>query len=125
MSDSPILQFVLRCVDDLKARDIQVLKIDSQNILTDFMVIVSGTSTQHVKAIAQHLLKEAKSQHIHSLGHEGLEHGEWVAIDLSDVVVHIMLPQTRVYYQLESLWSGLTSPLELDAHFSKDPNRIH
>ncbi len=113
MTDSPILQFALKCIDDLKARDIQVLKIDSQNILTDFMVIASGTSTQHVKAMAQHVLKEAKTQHLHCLGHEGLEHGEWIAIDLGDVVLHLMLPQTRAYYQLESLWNNLAQPMDL------------
>ena len=119
MSASPILQFVLNCIDDLKAKDIQVLKIDSQNILTDFMVIASGTSTQHVKAMAQHLLKEAKMAQVHCLGHEGLEHGEWVAIDLGDVVLHLMMPQTRAYYQLETLWSSLTQPVDLATVSSK------
>ncbi len=100
-----LLQFVLEKLDDIKSKEIVVLDVRKQTSLVDYMVIATGTSTQHVKSIAQNLLVEAKKNHFDILGHEGLVLGEWALVDLNDVLVHVMISQARAYYELEKLWS--------------------
>lgn len=104
-SKTPLIQFVLEKLDDIKAKEIIVLDVSNQTALTDYMVIATGTSTQHVRSIAENLMTEAKKDHRHLVGHEGLSMGEWALVDLNDVLVHVMLPQARTYYELEKLWS--------------------
>ena len=70
------------------------------------MVIASGTSTRQVKAMAERLVLRAKAAGVQPLGVEGDREAEWVLVDLIDVVVHIMLPQTRAFYNLEKLWTA-------------------
>ncbi len=74
--------------------------------MTDFMVMASGTSERHVRSIAGHVAEEAKKNQILPLGMEGETVGEWVLVDLGDVIVHVMKPETREFYQLEKLWRG-------------------
>ena len=92
-------------IDDLKARDVVVLDVSKQSNITDYMVICSGTSKTHVKAIAENLVVEAKKAGIPPLGVEGRESSEWVLVDMGDVILHVMQDQTRDFYQLEKLWS--------------------
>ncbi len=89
----------------MKALDIQTLDVRPLTTMTDFMIIASGRSDRHVKSLARTILETAREQGVPTHGVEGEEQGEWILIDLGDVIVHIMHPSTRAYYQLEKLWS--------------------
>jgi len=101
-----IKDLVINALEDLKAVDVTVLDVRGKSSVTDFMVIASGTSGRHVKAMANSVVVEAKKAGINPLGVEGEASSEWVLVDLVDVVVHIMLPETREFYQLEKLWEA-------------------
>jgi ribosome-associated protein len=100
-----LLALVIDALDDLKGVDIKVLDVTGLTSITDRMVVVSGTSTRHVKALADHVALKAKQAGNPPLGVEGEQAAEWVLIDLGDVVVHVMLPPVRAFYALEKLWS--------------------
>ncbi|MEN1727280.1 MAG: ribosome silencing factor [Pseudomonadota bacterium] len=93
-------------LDDAKGEDIQHIDLRDRSSFADFMIIASGTSTRQVKAMADRLVQRAKSLGVQPLGVEGDREAEWVLVDLADVVVHLMLPQTRAFYNLEKLWSA-------------------
>jgi len=97
---------VVKALEDLKAVDVTVLDVRGKSSVTDFMVIASGTSNRHIKAMANNVVVEVKKAGIKPLGVEGESTSEWVLVDLVDVVVHIMLPETREFYQLEKLWEA-------------------
>lgn len=99
-----LLSIAVLALDEGKARDIKVLDVRGKTSFTDFMVIASGTSERHVSALAGHVLKAAALHHVRPLGVEGERAGEWVLVDLGDVIVHVMKPQIREFYQLEKLW---------------------
>ncbi len=101
-----IKDLVIKTLADLKAVDVTVLDVRGKSSVTDFMVIASGTSSRHVKALANNVVVEVKKAGINPLGVEGESTSEWVLVDLVDVVVHIMLPETREFYQLEKLWEA-------------------
>lgn len=105
VQSAELKQFVIDKVEDLKARDITVLDVSEQSNITDFMVVCSGTSKTHVKAIAENVVLEAKRANLHINGVEGRDSSEWVLVDLGDVIVHVMQDKTRDFYQLEKLWS--------------------
>jgi ribosome-associated protein len=100
---------VIDALDDMKARDIEVIDVRGKTNITDVMIVASGTSNTHVKAIAETLAFRAKEAGERPLGTEGVSQGEWALIDLNDVVVHVMLPKVRDFYHLERLW-GTGSP---------------
>jgi ribosome-associated protein len=102
-------QLILETLDDMKARDIQILDVRGKTAVTDYMIIASGTSDRHVKAIAETVAFRAKDAGETPLGTEGLTEGEWALVDLNGVVVHVMLPKVRDFYSLERLWSAPTS----------------
>ncbi|ABE54145.1 Iojap-related protein [Shewanella denitrificans OS217] len=105
MQSTELKAFVVDKVDDLKAKDVVVLDVTNQSNITDYMVICSGTSKTHVRAIAENLIVQAKAAGIQPLGVEGRDSSEWVLVDLGDVILHVMQESSRDYYQLEKLWS--------------------
>lgn len=107
-SDAPSEQLkraVLATIDAFKGREVVVLDVREKTSIMDAMIIVSGTSSRHVKSLAQEVSKAAKKLKLPPIGMEGEADGEWVIVDLGDYVVHLMLPKTREFYALERLWS--------------------
>jgi ribosome-associated protein len=100
-----LLALVMDALEDIKGVDIKVIDVSELTSITDRMVVVSGTSTRHVKALADNVALKAKQAGSPALGVEGAAAAEWILIDLGDVVVHVMLPAVREFYALEKLWS--------------------
>ena len=96
---------VIKALQDMKGVDIHALDVRGMTAITDFMVIASGTSDRHVKSLARNVLDLARAAGVKPMGVEGDQEGEWVLVDLRDVVAHIMRPQVRDFYNLEKLWS--------------------
>jgi len=89
---------------DMKALDIKLLDVRGLTDIADFMVIASGTSDRHVRSVAQRVVEKCKEAGFRPLGVEGQQDGDWVLIDLSELIVHVMLPRVREFYGLEKLW---------------------
>lgn len=104
LSFAQLQELVVTALEDFKAVDIRIIDVSDRNPLTELFVIASGTSSRHVKSMADNLIMQAKAAGCQPLGVEGHRHGEWVLVDLNDVIVHLMLPQTRAFYNLEKLW---------------------
>lgn len=100
-----LTHWVTESADGLKGKDIRVLNVKGKATFTDVMVFVTGTSTRHVKSIAQSIAEKAKKEGCPALGVEGGVDADWVLVDLGEVVAHIMTEQGRKYYQLEELWA--------------------
>jgi ribosome-associated protein len=97
---------VVRILEDMKAHDIKALDVRQLTDVTDIMVIASGTSVRHVKSMAFRVRDEVREKtRVRPIGVEGEDQGDWVLIDLGDIVVHIMRPETREFYDLERLWN--------------------
>ena len=109
MKAEKLLELVLNTLDENKAKDVTVLDVRGKTSMTDFMVVVSGTSERHVKSLGSYVAEEAKKHDEPPIGVEGEDVGEWVLVDLGEVIVHIMKPQIREFYQLEKLWRGEAS----------------
>jgi ribosome-associated protein len=95
---------------DMKASQVKVLDVREATDVADYMVIASGTSDRHVRSVAQNVVEKAKQAGYRPHGVEGDRDGEWVLIDLGDVIVHVMLPRVREFYALEKLWDLDGSP---------------
>ena len=115
MQTDEIRTLVLNAVEELKAVNVRVLDVREQTSMTDVFVIAGGTSARHVKAIAHNVTMKAKAAGMEILGVEGEGQGEWVLVDLGDVVAHVMLPQVREFYQLERLWESGPAPQRASA----------
>lgn len=100
-----IQDIVLHAFSDMKGVDIQSIDVRGKTSMTDIMVIGSGTSLRHVRSLADSVVTRAKKAGVKILGIEREDGAGWILVDLSDVVVHIMMPETRDFYQLEKLWS--------------------
>lgn len=98
-------QAAVAALEDIKARDIEVIDVRRQTSLYDTMVIASADSNRQVKALAHHVRDKLKEAGAPILGVEGEEVGEWVLVDAGDIVVHVMQPAVRAYYNLEELWA--------------------
>ena len=105
MTIDELKQMLLDALDDLKAEDITVLDVRGKTTVTDWIIVATGSSSRHVKSIANSVISAAKQANRAPLGSEGEDEGEWVLVDLGDVIVHVMQRQVREYYDLESLWS--------------------
>lgn len=98
-------QLALTALEDLKAQDVQVMDVRGMTSITDVMIVASGTSDRHVKALADSVVEAVKKHGVEPIGVEGEGSREWVLVDLGDVIVHVMHPQTRAFYNLEKLWT--------------------
>lgn len=106
MPDAEALRdLITAALDEVKGLDLKVLDVRQLTSVTDFMVVASGTSDRHVRALARNVVERAREAGYLPLGMEGDREGEWVLVDLNDVVVHVMLPRVRDFYQIERLWA--------------------
>jgi ribosome-associated protein len=103
---SPLQDAVTTALDDMKAVNVRVLDVRGLTDIADTMVIASGNSDRHVRSIAERVVEQARAAGFRPLGTEGAKDGEWVLVDLQDIVVHVMLPRVREFYGLERLWEG-------------------
>jgi ribosome-associated protein len=93
----------------MKAVNVKVLDVRGLTDIADTLIVASGTSDRHVRSIADHVIEQAKRNGSRPLGTEGSREGEWVLVDLQDIVVHVMLPRVREFYGLERLWDAGTA----------------
>jgi len=105
MNSEQLSELVVAALEDVKAKDIVRLNVSRMTTVTDYMVVASGTSNRHVKALADAVAEKSKKAGHRPIGVEGEEGGEWVLLDLGDTLVHVMLPRVREFYNLEKLWS--------------------
>ncbi len=106
MNSQALCKLVIDAIETLKGTNIVELDVRKLTDMTDYMIIVSGRSKRQVIAIAENVVVNAKRAGVRPLGTEGEATGDWVLVDLTDVIVHVMEPKTRDYYQLEKLWTG-------------------
>src|SRR5665213_301447 len=97
-------KLVVGALEEMKAVNIKLLDVRGLTDIADAMVVASGNSDRHVRAIAQHVIDKARESRHRPLGTEGAVEGEWVLVDLQDVIVHVMLPRVREFYAIEQLW---------------------
>ncbi|SDU18728.1 ribosome silencing factor [Halopseudomonas salegens] len=109
MQTDELITLVNNALEELKAKEIVQIDVREQTSITDYMMIASGTSSRHVSALSDNVVEKAKLAGNKPLGVEGKAGGEWVLVDLGDVVVHIMQPATRQFYDLERLWESAES----------------
>lgn len=105
MKSEKLCELVIDALDDVKAKDIVTLDVRKMTSVTDYMIVASGTSNRHVKALADAVADKSREAGNRPVGVEGEEGSEWVLLDLQDVLVHVMLPRVREFYNLEKLWS--------------------
>ena len=110
MRPAELRDLVVAALEDLRGRDVVVLEVAALTDVTDYMVLVTGTSRRHVRALVDAVHDAAKRRSVPILGIEGADAGEWVLLDLVDVVVHVMRTETRAFYDLERLWGDLAAP---------------
>ena len=104
MSES-LKALVVEALEELKAVELVTLPVAEVTSVTDWMVVASGTSNRHVKSLADNVAQRAKDAGFRPVGVEGEDTAEWVLVDFGELIVHVMLPATRAFYDLESLWS--------------------
>jgi ribosome-associated protein len=105
MKPDQLKQAVVTALEDVKGRHIVALDVRELTGMTDYMVVATGTSNRHVKALAENVSDELRKQGLRPIGTEGDDVAEWVLVDYGDVVVHVMLAEARAFYDLERLWS--------------------
>jgi ribosome-associated protein len=105
MNSEQLSDLVVNALEELKAKDIVKLDVRNLTTVTDYMIVASGTSNRHVKALADAVAEKSRLAGHKAAGVEGEEGGEWVLLDLQDTLVHVMLPRVRDFYNLEKLWS--------------------
>lgn len=120
MQANELEQKIRQLLDDAKAQNIVSLDVAKISSIADYMVIATGTSARHVSAVADRLIDSLKKDGVRAWGSEGQDTGEWVLVDFGDVIVHIMQAETRDFYQLEKLWSGVDVGDDGDVESSVD-----
>ena len=104
MNIKKLLDIVLTSLNNGKAIDVDLYDVKKLTSMSDYILIASGRSRRQVSALADKLIQTVKENKFETLGVEGKTEGEWVLVDLGDIIVHIMHPGSREYYQLEKLW---------------------
>ena len=112
MKSDQLKDKIIAALEDVKGRQIVALDVRELTDMTDYMVIASGTSNRQVKALAENVIDEMRKEDLRPIGSEGEAGADWILVDYADVVVHIMLPEARDFYDLERLWSdgGMQAP---------------
>ena len=100
------LALIVEALEDIKAKDITTLDIRPHNSIADTLVIASGTSSRHIQSMAEQVIDKVKKSGEQPLGTEGKGSGDWVLVDLSDIIVHLLMPEARARYDLEHLWAA-------------------
>lgn len=103
---NPQLDLLLKSLDDSQALDIITIDVRDHTTITDYMIICSGRSSRHIKAIADQIVEAMKHVGLPPLSSTGLESGDWALVDFGDFVVHVMQPESRAFYNLEGLWQN-------------------
>jgi ribosome-associated protein len=111
---------IAQILDRKKAQDVRVLKVQDLTVLTDYFVIASGTSTTQVGALADEVDYQLAQQGIKPYATEGFDSKNWVLLDYSSVIVHVFVPNTRTYYDLEHLWAD-GQPVDISAYLAEEP----
>ncbi len=109
-----LLKQVHLALEEMKAKDAVEIDVRGKTSIADYLVVASGTSSRHVKSVADEVVRFAKNCGVMPLGVEGDNEAEWVLVDLGDVIVHVMLPRIREYYAIERLWTVGDQPPEQD-----------
>ena len=105
IEEQELATHIVSALEDMKALDIRLVDVRGQTSVTDWLVIASGTTSRNVKSLADHVMQELKQKHgVASLGSEGQDAAEWVLVDFDTVVLHVMQPPIREFYDLERLW---------------------
>lgn len=112
---------VTAALEDMKAVNVKVLDVRGLTDIADTLIIASGNSDRHVRSIADRVVEKCKAAGFRPLGKEGARDGEWVLVDLQDIVVHVMLPRVREFYSLERLWES--NPAEAPAAVAQSAGR--
>ncbi len=107
MKPEKLKELAINSLEDLKAKDLVVLDVREVASFTDYMIVVSGTSDRHLKAMANQVHIDAKKAGVPPISTEGKESRDWVLVDLGDVIIHIMRPETREKFELEKLWQQI------------------
>lgn len=105
MQAEELLALVTNVLDERKAENVVTIDVMGKTSFTDYMVIATGTSARHIKALCGYVSQALKEKGVLPLGTEGEQGSEWVLVDLGDVILHVMTAQTREFYQLEKLWT--------------------
>lgn len=103
MQAEQLKDLVVNALEDIKAQDVSVVDVRGRTSVTDFMVIASGTSSRHVKSLADSVISDVREEGVRASNVEG-GGSDWILVDLGDVVVHVMMPATREFYDIERLW---------------------
>ncbi len=127
MNLNQLIKIIISALEDIKANDIEILDVTKRATIFDRMIIASAVSTRQARAIANNVNDKVKESGGMSYGTEGEGSGEWVLVDLGDVLVHIMLPAVRTHYDLEGLWSELETGVveqQITSNQSKDNSTL-
>jgi len=103
---NPLLKKLILSLEDIKAIDVTLIDVSQHTTITDFMVVCTGRSSRHVRAIAEQVMEDMKAAGLPALSVNGLESSDWALVDFGDFVVHIMQPDSRGFYNLEGLWQN-------------------
>ena len=107
MTPEALRNIIVEALEEKKGRDVVTMDVAAISDVTDYMIVVSGTSNRHVKALVDEVVEAAANAGVVPLGVEGRDTNEWVLVDMGDALVHVMQTETRDFYDLERLWSEL------------------